>query len=179
MSEQTLKFGNAVVSKKGFHASKQALALNLVDTYKIVISDKFKYGDDGSKYFIGYLHDNNIIRPLCIMLPQMSGYIKYFDERGKNMSSKIEDESVHLKYTEIWNKNKKSLNTNFHSQPIYDDKYIKAKVKTFSDMVNTLSTDNVIPKEKNRYICIAAICIDSVLKVDKKNYPQVYLEQCK
>ena len=54
------------------------------------------------------------------------------------MSFKIEDKSVYLKYTEIWNKNKKSLNARFHSRPIYDDKYIKTKVKTFSNMINTL-----------------------------------------
>ena len=108
----------------------------------------------------------------------MSGYIKYFDNGGKNMSFEIEDESGYLKYAEIWNKIKKSLNTRFHSQPIYDDKYIKTKVKTFSSMINTLFSVNEIPKERNHYTCIAAICIDSVLKVDKKN-PQVYLEQCK
>ena len=51
----------------------------------------------------------------------MSGYIKYFDDDGKNMSFKIEDESVYLKYIEIWNKIKKSLNSKFYSQPIYDD----------------------------------------------------------
>ena len=67
----------------------------------------------------------------------------------------------------------------FYSQPIYDDKYIKTKVKTFSSMINTLFPGNEIPKERNHYICIAVICIDSVLKVDKKNYTQVYLEQCK
>ena len=109
----------------------------------------------------------------------MSGYIKYFDNGGKNMSFKIEDESVYLKYTEIWNKIKKSLNTRFHSQPIYDDKYIKTKVKTFSSMTNTFFSENEILKERNHYICIAAICIDSVLRIEKKNYTQVYLEQCK
>ena len=66
-----------------------------------------------------------------------------------------------------------------HSEPIYDDKYIKTKIKTFSSMINTLFSGNEIPKERNQYICIAVICIDSVLKVDKKNYPQVYLEQSK
>ena len=109
----------------------------------------------------------------------MSGYIKYFDNRGKNMSFKIEDDSVYLKYTEIWNKIKKSSNTRFHSQPIYDDKNIKTKVKTFSSMINTLFSGNEVPKERNHYICIAAICIDSVLKVDTKNYPGVYLKQSK
>ena len=57
----------------------------------------------------------------------------------------------------------KSLNTKFHSQPIYDDKYIQTKVKTFSSMINTLFSGNEIPKDRNHYICITAICIDSVL----------------
>ena len=95
------------------------------------------------------------------------------------MSFKIENESVYLKYTKIWDTIKKSLGIKFHSQPIYDDKYIKTKVKTFTSMINTLFSGYEIPKERNHYICIATICIDSVLRVDKKNYPQVYLEQCK
>ena len=147
---------------------------NLVNTNKIVVSYRAKRSDDGFKYFIGYLHDDHVIRPLCIILPQMSGYIKYFDNGGKNIYFKIEDESVYLKYTEIGNKIK-----NIHSQPICDEKYIKAKIKRFNSMINTLFSGDEIPKEKNHYICIAAICIDSVLRVDKKNYPQVYLEQCK
>ena len=92
---------------------------------------------------------------------------------------------MYLKYTEIWNKIKKCSKciskciSRFYSQLIYDDKYIKTKVKTFSSMINTLFSGNEIPNERNHYICIAAICIDSVLKADKKNYPQVYLERCK
>ena len=109
----------------------------------------------------------------------MSGYIKYFDNGGKNMSFKIEDENVYLKYTEICNKIKDILNVKFHSQPIYNDKYIKTKVKTFNNMINTLFSGDEIPKERIHYVYIAAICIDSVLRVDKTNYPQVYLEQCK
>ena len=109
----------------------------------------------------------------------MSGYIKYFYNGGKNMSFKIEDASVYLKYAEIWNKIKDILNVKFHSQPIYVDKYIKTKVKIFNNMINTLFSGDQIPKERTHYVCIAAICIDFVLKVDKKNYPQVYLEQVK
>ena len=66
----------------------------------------------------------------------MSGYIKYFDNGGRNMSFLIEYEDVYLKYTEIWNKIKKLLGLKLHSQPIYDDKYIKTKVKTFDSMIN-------------------------------------------
>ena len=81
------------------------------------------------------------------------------------MSFKIEDENVYLKYTEIWNKTKKSLNARFHNQPIYDDKYIKTKVNTFRSMINALFSSDEIPRERNHYICIAAIyilfCIES------------------
>ena len=95
------------------------------------------------------------------------------------MSFLIGDEDVYLKYTEIWNKIKKFLGVKLHSQPIYDDKYIKAQVKTFNSMINTLFPGNEIRKERNHYICIVAICVDSVLRIERKNYPQVYLEQCK
>ena len=179
MSKRTLKFGDVAVHKKGIYASKQAIALNLVNTNKKVVSYRVKHGDNGFKYFIGYLHDDDLIRPLCIISSQMSGYIKHFDNGGKNMSFKIEDASAYLKYTEIWNKIKNSLSVKFHSQLIYDDKYIETNVKTFNNIINTLSSGNEIPKEKDNYICIAAIDIDSVLRVDKKTYPQVYLEQCK
>ena len=84
--DQTLKFGDIVVDKREFHASKQVIALNLVNPNKIVVSDKFKHSNDDSKFFIGYLHDDNVIRPLYIILPQMSGYIKYFSTSVLNFS---------------------------------------------------------------------------------------------
>ena len=78
MSEKTLKVNDADVNKKEFHASKQPISLNSVFINKIVVSDKFGHSDKGFKYFIGYKEDD-VIRPLCIILPQMSGYIKRFD----------------------------------------------------------------------------------------------------
>ena len=88
-------------------------------------------------------------------------------------------ESVYLKYSEIWNKLKSILNVKFYSQPIYDEKYIQTKVKAFNNTINTPFSGNEIPKERIHYICSSGIYIDSVLRTDKKNYPQVYLEQCK
>ena len=82
-----------------------------------------EHSDKGFKYFIG-CKDDNIIRPLCIIIPQMSGYIKYFDNGGKNKTFMIEDDSVLAKNNEIWNKIKKTLNIKFHSMPVYDGKYI-------------------------------------------------------
>ena len=85
MSEKTLKFNNIKINKKEFHKSKQAIDLDPVITDKIVVSDKFRHSEESYKYFIGYQEDE-IIRPLCIVLPQMNGYIKYFENGGKNMS---------------------------------------------------------------------------------------------
>ena len=116
---------------------------------------------------------------MCIILPQISGYIKYFDKDGKNTPFKIEDESVYLKYNDIWNTIKDIVNVKFHSHAFYYDKYIKAKVKTFNYVINTLFSGDEVPKERNHYVCVAAILIDSVLRVEGKNFSQVYLEQCK
>ena len=91
----------------------------------------------------------------------------------------IEDDSVLIKYNEILNKIKKTLKIKFHSMPAYDEKYIKAKVKEFNGVVNTNFWSDRVPKEGVHYTCIAFICIDSVMKMDKKNYPKVYLEECK
>ena len=71
------------------------------------------------------------------------------------------------------------LGVKFYREPIYDDSYIKSKVKTFSDIIKALFSGNEIPKQRVEYSCIACISINIVLKVDKKNYPQVYLELCK
>ena len=145
MSNQTLVFNDVEVNKKDFYDTKKAIPFNLVDINNIVVSYRVKQNNDTNKYFIGYLHDDDVIRPLCIVLPQMGGYIKYFENGGKNMSFKSESEDVYLKYNEIWNKIKNILNEKLHSQPIYDGKYIKTKVKTFNSMINTLfSGDNVL-----------------------------------
>ena len=74
---------------------------------------------------------------------------------------------------------KKILNFKFHSKPVYDQKYLKAKVREFDGKIKTNILGNEVPKENMHYTCIACITIDSVMRMDKKNYPQVYLEECK
>ena len=85
MNETTLKFNNIKVNKKEFHKSKQAIDLDSVTVDQIVVSDKFKHSEGGYKCFIGY-QEGEIVKPLCIILPQMIGYIKYFENGGKNVS---------------------------------------------------------------------------------------------
>ena len=174
-----LIFGDIEVSKKEFYESKEGTKLSSVDINNIVVNNKLKGNNDTSKYFIGYFNDVDSATPLCLILSQMSGYIKYFENGGKNMSFKIEDESVYVKYNQIWNKIKELLEVKFYTEPVYDDSYIKTKVKTFSDIIKTMFSGDEIPKERVEYSCIAYISIDSVLKVDKKNCPQVCLEQSK
>ena len=145
---------------------------------KIVVSNKWKISDTKYKYFCGYLN-NDVIQPLCVILPQMNGSIKYYDDVGKNMSFVMDDKEVYRKYNEIWNVIKKLLKIKFTVGPVHDDKYILAKLKIFKTINMTTFTDNVISIEKTHYACIPAIGIDSVLKVDKITYPQAYLEQCK
>ena len=177
MDEKTLKFNNIKVNKKEFHKSKQAFDLDSVDTGKIVVSDTFKHSEEGFKYFIGYQEDE-IAKPLCIILPQMSGYIKYFENGGKDMSFLIKNSEVWEKCEDIWDVIKNKLNIKFHSQPIYENKYLKVKVREFNGniKINFLGNNE---KKRKYYTCIACITLDSVLKMNKKNYPQVYLEECK
>ena len=178
MSEKTLKFDNIRVNKKEFHKSKQPIDLESVNVDQIALSDQFKHSDDGFKYFIGY-KEGKIVKPLCIILPQMTGYIKYFENGGKNMSFVIKDDDVLDKYNEIWDKIKETLSIKFHSMPVYDEKYIKAKVREFNGVIKTNFLGDEVPKENKHYTCIACITIDSVMRMEKKNYLQVYLEECK
>ena len=91
----------------------------------------------------------------------------------------IADDSVLVKYNEISNKIKKTLNIKYHSMHVSDGKYIKAKIKIFNGLVNTNFGGDEVPKEGGHRTCIACISIDSVMKMGKKNYPQIYLEECK
>ena len=178
MSEKTLQFNNIILNKKKFHRSKEPIDLLLVDLDQIVVSYKFKHNDEGFKYFIGYLK-GEIVKPLCIILPQMSGYIKYFENGSKNMSFLIKDDEVWDKYDNIWDVIKNKLNITFQSEPVYEYKYLKVKVREFNGAIKTNFLNNGMPKENMYYSCIACITIDSVINFNEKNYPQVYLEECK
>ena len=98
-------------------------------------------------------------------LTQMSGHIKYFQNGGKNMSFITKDDRVLDKHNEIWYKIKKMLNIKFHSMPVYDEKYIKAKVREFNGAIKTNFLADEIPKGSVHY--------------KHHNYPQAYSEDCK
>ena len=149
MSEETLKFNNVRLNKKEFHKPKEPIDLMSVNVDQIVVSDKFKHNNEGFKYFIGY-QESGIVKPLCIIFPQMSGYIKYFESVCKNMSFLIKDDKVWEKYEKIWDLIINKLGIKFHSKPIHEKKYLKAKVREF---------DGVIKKTCWVIICLKKICI--------------------
>ena len=158
ISLRKIKFGNKEVNKKEFYSSKQAY-----------------------KHICGYLNDDTI-QPLCAILPQMDGYIKYFDGGEKNMSFVTDDEKIYEKYNEIWEVIRNLLKIDFTVNPVRDDIYLVAKLKIFNKINRATFNNNnnyYIPMERNHYICIPVIDIDSVLKIDKRAYAQAYLEQCK
>ena len=111
----------------------------------------------------------------------MDGYIKYFDNGGKNMSFVMDDEKVYDKYNEILEVIRKLLKVKFTVNPVRDDRYLVAKLKILNKVNRTTFNNNdFIPLERQHYNCIPVIDIDSVLKIDNKRaYPQAYLEQCK
>ena len=180
MSLKKIKFGDKEVDKKEFYSSKQAIPLDSVDLDKIVVSSKWKINETTYKYLCGYLN-NDVIQTLCVILPQMNGYMKYFDNGGKNMTFVMDNEKVYEKYNEIWVVIRKLLKVKFAVNPVRDDKYLIAKLKIFNKINRTtFNNENNIPTERSHDICIPAIDIDSVLKIDNKRaYPQAYIEQCK
>ena len=111
----------------------------------------------------------------------MDGYIKYFDDGRKNMSFVTDDEKISKKYNKIWEVIRNLLKIDFTVNPVRDDIYLVAKLKIFNKINRTIfNNNNHIPIEKDHYICIPVIDIDSVLKIDNKRaYPEAYLEQCK
>ena len=118
--------------------------LDSVDLSKIVVSSRWKLNDTTYKYFCGYLN-NDVIKPLCVILPQMNGHIKYFDNGGKNMSIVTDDKKVYEKYDEIGNVDKGLLKLKFTASSIRENKYILAKLKIFKKK-------NLITFNNNNYI---------------------------
>ena len=167
MSEETLKFNNIRLHKKEFNKPKEPIDLMSLNVDQIVVSDKFKHNNKGFKYFTGY-QENGIVKPLCIIFSQMSGYIKYFESSGKNMCFLIKDDEVREKCEKIWDVIKNKLGNKFHSEPIYEKKYLKAKVREFDGVITTNILGNNMTKENMYYTCITCITIHSVMRMDSK-----------
>ena len=168
------------IKKSSFYKEKKINNIEDIYVNNILVSRKESYGNKNSfKYFISY-NDNDINRPLYIRLPQMTGYARKFNENA-TMYFIVKNKQLWKIYTKIWETIEKLMKINFESNPVYGDhdKYIKTKIKTYADSVITNFHNKKMPKEKAPCKCLSIIMIDSVIKVNKKYYPQTLLEECK
>ena len=180
MSGKNMNYDDKKIKKSNFYKSQKMNNIEDTDVNNILVSKKEPYGTKSSlKYFIG-CNDNDNIRPLCIRLQQMTGCARKFDENA-TMSFIVKDKRLLKKYTKIWEAIEGLMKINFESKPVYGDdgKYIKTKIKTYAGSIITNFHNKKMPKEKTPCKCLSIIMIDSVIRVNKKYYPQALLEECK
>ena len=180
ISGNNINFDDKKVKKSDFYKNKKVFQIDDIDVNKVLVSKKEPYGTKNKlKYFFGY-NDNDVIRPLCLRLPQMTGYAKKINENAI-MSFKANNKQLLRNYNKIWEKVEKLLKIDFESKPVYgdDDKYIKTKIKIYADNMITNFHNKKMPKEKAPCKCLSIIMLDSVIKANKKYYPQTLLEECK
>ena len=180
MSGKNINFNDKKVKRSTFYKSKTIHTVEDIDVNNILVSKKEPYGNKNSvKYFIGY-NDNDIIRPLCIRLPQMTEYARKFDENA-TLSFIVKDKKLLKSYVKLWEKMEGLMKIKFESKPVYGDdvKYIKTKIKINAGSIITNSHTKKMPKEKAPCKCLSIIMIDSVVRANKKYYPQTLLEECK
>ena len=123
MAQEAVHFGESGIIKSAFHKNKKPININEVDSEDIVLSHKKSYGKDSFKHFIEYRHEGNAFpSPLCVELPQMNAYTKYFDKNSEYMNLLVNDKKKIEKYSEIWNKIISLIKKEFNSEPVYNDK---------------------------------------------------------
>ena len=156
-----------IIKKSDFYKNKNTFQIDDVDVNKILVSKKEPYGTKNTlKYFIG-CNDNDIIRPLCLRLPQMTGYARKFEE-SSTVSFRANNKQFLKNYNKIWEKGEKLMKINFESRPVYGDDAKYIKIKMYPDNMVT-NFHKKMPQEM----------LDSVTKANKKYYPQIILEECK
>ena len=149
MTTKILKKGGSTKIKKPFH-------IDDIDVNKILVSKKEPYGKNNSLiYFIGY-NDNDVIRPLCLKLSKMTGYINEFNEIKNTiiMALRVNDEQLFKKYNKISKKVEKLMRIDLESKPTYGygDKYIKTKIKTHADsIIANLQIFTIKKRQKKKY----------------------------
>ena len=134
MSGKNIIFNDKKVQKSEFYENKKVFQIDDADINKILVSKREPYGTKNAlKYFIGYNY-NDVIRPLCVRLLQMTGYAKKFNE-NVTMCFRVNNKQLLKNYNKIWKKVEKLMRIDFESKPVYgdDDKYIKTKIKIYPD----------------------------------------------
>ena len=110
----------------------------------------------------------------------MTVYVNKFN-KNVTMSFRVNKKQLLKNYDKIWENIEKAMSIDFESKPVYsnDEKYIKTKIKIYAGTVIANIYNKKMPKEKAPCKCLSIITLDSVIKTNKKYYPQNFLEDCK
>ena len=179
MNEKTMNFGDKKINKKDFYNNKKQFNIEDIDSNKILISKPDTYENNMKKYIIGY--NDNTISPLQLFLSKIIGYLNYFKDGGRNIFT---DNNEFLKrYTAIWEKISDLVNKKFDSDPIHNNKYINTKIRSYNNDIKTNfcnidNENNKLPEKNKPYKCVSLISLDSIIKINKKYYPQTLLQEC-
>ena len=133
---------------------------------------------DINKMVVSNKKDVKKIRLLCIFLPKMSAYRKVLDET-KYMSFIIKNDESLKRDHKIWQKVKNIIDKAFDSDSVYNEKYLKAKIKSYNGKTNTNFYNNKIPKEVSQYMCVSVLLIKFGFRAGSNSYPHFLLEECK
>ena len=181
MSEKTINFGDKKINKKDLYNNKKQFNMKDIDTNKILISKPESYDKNNmKKYIIGY-NDNTII-PLQFFLPKMTSYLNIFEDGTRKMSFLTDNNEFLERYTKIWEKISHLIDKKFDSDPVYNNKCIITKIRSYNNdiMTNFYNVDNKnnkLPEENKAYKCMSLISLDSIIKINKKYYPQALLRE--
>ena len=171
MGKEILMFGNIEIEKNKFHHHITPIFLGDIDIEKVLVSHKISFGEKCYKYFIGYLYNGNKVKPLNIMLPKTSTYVKSIHVQTTWMYFFIEDDLLE-KYNTIWDKTSAGSRKEFDSEPVYNKNYLKTKIKSHGDKVTDFY-NKTIPKLDFNHPCLAVITLDSALKKNVNDYLRV------
>ena len=182
MSEKIINFGDKKVIKIDFHNNKKQFNIKDIDISKILISKPESYDKNKVKnYIIGY--NDNTISPLQLFLPKMTGYLNIFEDDTRKMSFLTDNNEFLERYAKIWEKMSDLINKKFASDPVYNNKYINTKIRSYNNDIKTNFHDidnqnNKLPEKNKPYKCMSLISLDSIIKINKKYYPQTLLQEC-
>ena len=178
MDKEILTFGNIEIEKSKFHRHKTSIHLGDVDVEKVLVSDNISFGEKNYKYFIGYLLHNYKVKPLHIMPPKTTDYVKSYDGQTKWMYLLMEDDDILEKYNTIWDKVSADIKKEFDGEPVYNNSYMKTKIKSH-DKEGTDFYDKKFPNSDSNDTSLAMITLDSALKkyanILKKKYLGIFM----
>ena len=188
MGSEILSYGETAIIKSAFHKKTTSININEIESNRIVLFNKTSYGNKGSfKHYIGYKHTDGSLSPLNIRLPQLTGYAKHFNDVDKVINFLAADTKLLKKYNEIWGKIKSLFQKEFDKNPVYENKYITAKLNS-TEFEHRIIKNNerrdipIEPKNNSRHEYLSVILLDSILIYPKrycsnKYYPQTFFKK--